>query len=146
MVERTFSSALIGLSYGFLSKSPANWVSFRCSQVSFLISQVIADGGRKEGNVATPGTNKNPDLYSTLKAVLRQMRKPLPFHPDLSNICCLIFHGTSYHIRFSRTRYSVTRRGVEDSFGEIRSPRLEYISRVCMKTAGLTSKGGREEQ
>jgi hypothetical protein len=86
------------------------------------------------------------DLYSISEVVRGQMRNPeLPLYPDLSNICCLIFHGTSYHMRFSRTRYSVTRRGVEDSFGERRSPRFEYISRVCMETVGSTSKRGRGE-
>ena len=92
-------------------------------------------------------SGQKADLYSTSEVIHGQMRNPEfpPLYPDLSNICCLIFQGTSYHMRFSRTMCSVTRRGVEASFGESRLPCFEYISRVCKENAGLTLKRGRSE-
>ena len=51
-------------------------------------------------------------------------------------------------MRFSRTIYSVTRRGARDSLGEMRTPFFEYIPRVYMGTAGSARKatrGGRPQ-
>jgi len=83
--------------------------------------------------------------HRTQSADRCETRRPT-LYPDLSNICCLIFHGVSYHIRFSRTRYSVTRRGAEASFGESRSPRFEYTSRVCRNSGSISKRGGEESE
>ena len=80
---------------------------------------------------------KNGSLF-IIGTSIRYPRVPL--YPDLSNISCLIFHGTSYHIRFSSTRYSVTRRGFEDSSGEIRTPFFVYTSSVWVETLGQLGK------
>ena len=104
----------------------------------------MADGGRHESNISTPPVKEKKWIcieHRTQSADRCETRRPT-LYPDLSNICCLIFHGTSYHMRFSRTRYSVTRRGVEDSFGEIRSPLFEYTSRVYMKLWGQYPNAG----
>jgi len=42
-------------------------------------------------------------------------------------------------MRFSRTRYSVTRRGVEDSLGEIKTPFFEYTSRDCIVSKRISA-------
>jgi hypothetical protein len=130
---------------GFLSKSPANHGPLKCCYSMVGDSRWRSSRGRHIS--ARHRSGQKADLYSTSEVVHGQMRNPEfpPLYPDLSNICCLIFQGTSYHMRFSRTMCSVTRRGVEASFGESRSPCFEYISRVCKENAELTLKRGRSE-